>query len=119
MGKIKITSTLKSSDSVHKFEGMGIKKDNVIIYKDDVRTKIVLSDKLIIERTSDYFIKLNLKEGINLKGKYITNYGEFDICSEAEKIEIKKNSVKAIYKLSINGNYIDTFEYYLKFSIDS
>lgn len=120
MSKIKIKATLKYKDEKHIFEGYGIKKDNQIIYNDEnVQTKITIDNIICIERKSDYFIKINLKEGINLPGLYITNYGNFSLKSKALKIKYTENELEIIYKLMINEELLDTFSYNLKFSLDT
>ena len=120
MSKIKIESTLKSSNNNHIFKGKGIKRDNQIIYNDEnVQTKITLDDVITIERKADYHIKINLKKGIKLGGIYINNYGTFDFKAIATEIIQKNNELKIIYNLTLNDTLIDTFTYKLKFSLDT
>lgn len=120
MSKIKINATIKNSQNIHNFIGKGIKKEKEIIYQEDgLQTKITFKDPLTIERKEKYYLKLNLKENKTLKGIYITEYGEFQIQATAIKINVKEENINIIYKLSINENYVDTFEYNLKISIDT
>lgn len=118
--KIKIKTTLKNKEETHTFKGKAIKNKNIITYKDgSVLTKIKIDDIITIERKDEYIIILNLKKGIKLKGDYITKYGSIDVETLAKKIIKKENSLKIIYDLIINSEYIDTFTYYCEYSIDS
>lgn len=119
MSKIKIKAHLKSKNENYTYEGLAIKNNNQIIYKDkDVLTKITLEDIIKIERGKDYHLIINLKEGIKLKGSYINKYGNLDVVTYTKKI-IKKNSyIKITYDLTIEKQFVDTFEYKLEYSID-
>lgn len=120
MSKIKIETSLKNKDGIHIFKGKGIKKNNQIIYVDkNTQTKITVDNIITIERKKDYKLVLNLKKGIKLKGTYINNYGTFNIETYTEEIIKKNNEIKIIYKIKANGEYLDTFTYKLKFSIDT
>lgn len=120
MSKINIKAKLSSKDDIHIFEGKGIKNKNEIIYKDkDVSTKIILDEIISIERKADYFLKLNLKKGIKLEGEYITKYGNMKVETTLQDIKQEENKIELIYKLEINDEYVDTFEYNFEYSIDS
>ncbi len=120
MSKINIEATLKSKNEMHTFKGKGIKKDNQIIYNDkNIQTKITTGNIITIERTSDYYLKINLKKGIIKEGTYITNYGTFDLKTITTNLIKQKNELKITYKLIIAETYIDTFTYYLKFTLDT
>ena len=118
--KIKIKTKLKNKKETHIFEGSGIKNKNIITYNDNnIITKIIIEDVITIERKKDYYLKIHLKEGIKLEGKYMTNYGDIKISTYTKKIESKEKYLKIIYDLIINNEYIDTFTYNLEYSIDS
>lgn len=118
--KIKIKTKLKNKKETHIFEGSGIKSKNIITYNDNnIITKIIIEDVITIERKKDYYLKIHLKEGIKLEGKYMTNYGDIKISTYTKKIESKEKYLKIIYDLIINNEYIDTFTYNLEYSIDS
>lgn len=120
LSKVKIKTTLKSKEENHTFDGYGIKNKNIITYIDNnVITKITIDNIITIERKKQYSLKINLKESINLEGKYITKYGTFKVETYTKKIVKTKNTLKLTYDLNINGEYIDTFTYNLEYSIDS
>ena len=65
MSKIKIKAETKSKNTNHKYIGKGLKVNNKITYYDEkIKTQIILSDKIVITRESEYYIELNLKEKI-------------------------------------------------------
>ena len=126
MSKINIEATLKSKNETHTFKGKGIKKDNQIIYNDkNVQTKVTIGNEITIERKVDqadkvdYHLKINLKKGIIKEGTYITNYGTFNLKTITINLINQKNEIKNTYKLFIDETYIDTFTYYLKFTLDT
>ena len=117
---INIKASLKSKEETHIYEGRAIKNKNIITYKDEtIFTKIIIDDNITIERKGDYKLLLNIKKGIKLKGNYITKYGSFNIETYTKSIIKKENSLKIIYDLIVDGEYIDTFTYYCEYSIDS
>jgi len=118
--KVKIKSKLKNKQYTHKYNGYGIKNKNIITYNDDnTITKVIIDNIIIIERKNENFLKIYLKEGINLEGKYITKYGNLKIETYSKNIKIKENTLEIIYDLKINDEYVDTFIYNLEYSIDS
>ena len=118
--KINIKTSLKNKEETHSFKGKAIKNKNTITYKDqNILTKIKIDDIISIEREDEYKIILNLKKGIKLKGNYITKYGTVNIETLAKDIIKKEKSIKIIYDLIVNDEYIDTFTYYCEYSIDS
>lgn len=118
--KINIKASLKNKEGTHIFEGKAIKNKNIITYKDEnILTKIIIDDTITIERNGEYEIILNLKKGIKLKGSYITKYGSISIETHAKEIIKEKNTLKIIYDLAVNNEYVDTFTYYCEYSIDS
>ena len=118
--KINIKASLKNKEETHLFKGKAIKNNNTITYKDEnIITKIILDDIITIERKNEYHIILKLKKGIKLKGKYITKHGSIDIETYTKEIKDKDNSLKIIYDLIMNDEYVDTFTYYYEYSIDS
>ena len=120
MSKINIEAVLKTKNSVHKFKGKGIKRNNQIIYNDkNIQTKITLDNVIIIERNSDYNLKIKLKKYIKQKGLYITKYGTLNVETKTLKLIQKNNELEITYKLKINESYIDTFTYNLKFTLDT
>ena len=120
LSKIKIKSNLKSKNENHQYKGYGLKNKNVIIYNDsNIITKITIDNIITIERKEEYFLEINLKEGINLEGKYITKYGNLKVESYTKEIKKEKNYLKIVYDLKINNEYVDTFTYILEYSIDS
>ena len=126
MSKINIEAILKSKNETHTFKGKGIKKDNQIIYNDkNVQTKVTIGNEITIERKVDqadkvdYHLKINLKKGIIKEGTYITNYGTFNLKTITINLINQKNEFKITYKLFIDETYIDTFTYYLKFTLDT
>lgn len=120
MSKVKIISDLKSSKETHHFQGLALKRNNQIIYNDkNVQTKITIGNIITIERKADYYLKINLKKGINLKGTYITNYGNLNLSAQALTISKKTNHLETTYKLIINDTYVDTFTLNLKISLDT
>ena len=82
-------------------------------------TKIKIDDIITIERNNEYKIIINLKKGIKLKGSYTTKYGNINIETTAKEITKEKNTLKIVYDLTVNDEYIDTFSYYCEYSIDS
>lgn len=120
MSKVNISSSLKSDKENHIFKGKGIKRDNKIIYLDEnVQTIVTLDNIITIERKSDYELKLNLKNGINLKGTYKTKYGTFETKTLTKYQKQTENELEIIYQLFIDDTLIDTFTYKLKISLDT
>ena len=120
MSKINIKAKTKSKEENHEFKGKAIKNGSSISYIDgEVKTKIILDDTIKIIRIKDYLIELNFKENSILKGKYKTPFGYFDLETETLNREKSANKIKIKYKLIIDKQIIDTFEYILDFSIDS
>ena len=120
LSKIKIKASLKSKESNHTFTGYGIKNKNIITYNDsNIITKITIDNIITIERKENYILKIRLKEGINLDGKYITKYGNIKIATYTKKLTKTESTLKIIYDLNENDEYIDTFTYNLEYSIDS
>lgn len=118
--KINIKTTIKNKEEIKTFKGKAVKNNNQITYKEEnTLTKIKIDDTITIERKNEYLITLNLKKGIKLKGKYITKYGNLKLETYTKEIIKKENSLKIIYDLIINDEYIDTFTYYCEYSIDS
>ena len=118
--KINIKTTLKNNEETHTYKGKAIKNKNIITYKDEnTLTKIKIDDIIRVERKNEYKIILNLKKGIKLEGNYITKYGSIKLETLTKEIIKKENSLKIIYDLLINNEYIDTFTYYCEYSIDS
>ena len=120
MSKITIISTLKSKNEKHIFKGKGLKREKNIIYNDkEIIKNIKLTTPITIERKGEHILIINLKEGIKLQGKYQTNYGSFKVETYTKKIIETQFTLKIIYDLIINDEYIDTFEYNFEYSIDS
>lgn len=120
MSKIYIEATLKNENGTHTFKGKGIKRNNQIIYNDNnVQTKITIDDIITIERKYEYQLKINLKKGIKQTGTYITKYGIIEFETTTNKLIKKNNELEIIYKLRANEDYIDTFTYNLKFTLDT
>lgn len=118
--KINIKATLNNKKENHLFKGKAIKNKNVITYKDNnILTKIKLDDTITIKRKSEYIVLLNFKKNTKLKGSYITKYGNIKIETNTKNIIKDENSIKIIYDLIINDEYVDTFTYYCEYSIDS
>ena len=104
----------------HKYIGKGLKVNNKITYYDEkIKTQIILSDKIVIIRESEYYIELNLKEKNKLQGKYQTKYGNLNLETSNVKINQTENSLYIKYDLIIDNEFIDTFEYILNFSLDT
>lgn len=119
MSKIYIKTTLKNSNEVHTFEGMGIKDGNKITYNDNgVMTKISFDESVILERISDYYIKICFDENKQIKGIYDTKEGKFETETSICNMKIENNSIKIEYKLMINNVFIDTFIFNLQYTID-
>lgn len=120
MSKIKIKAETKSKNTNHKYIGKGLKVNNKITYYDEkIKTQIILSDKIVITRKSEYYIELNLKEKNKLQGKYQTKYGNLNLETSNVKIKQTENSLYIKYDLIIDNEFIDTFEYILNFSLDT
>ena len=120
LSKIRINAHLKSKDDNLTYNGYGIKNKNIIMYTNkNIMTKIIIDDVITLERKKDYLLKINLKEGINLEGEYITNYGTIKLETYAKEITRENNTLKLTYDLIINDEFIDTFTYNLEYSIDS
>ena len=118
--KINIKTSLKNKEGTHTFKGKAIKNKNIITYKDEnVLTKIKIEDIITIERNNEYKIIINIKKGIKLKGSYTTKYGNINIETTAKEKKKEKNTLKIVYDLTVNDEYIDTFSYYCEYSIDS
>ena len=119
MSKIYIKAILKNENEVHVFEGKGIKNKNKITYNDDgVITKLTLGENITLERTSDYSIKMGFNMNENVKGTYSTKEGIFELETKTLDIKEKKDGIKIKYNLMINKEVIQTFEFYLQYTID-
>lgn len=120
MSKIQIKAETKSKNTNHKFIGKGLKKDSRIIYYDGkIKTQIILADKIVIIRESEYYIELNLQEKNTLEGKYQTKYGNLNLKTSNVKIKQNQNCLYIKYDLLIDNEFVDTFEYILNFSLDT
>ena len=119
MSKIEIKAILKSKSDIHEFMGKGIKTGNTITYNDNgVLTKIILDDIVSLERKSDYFIKFNFKLGENLDGIYEMKEGVLSLKTVTLEMNYEKDGIKIKYSLIINNIFIDTFWFYLQYTID-
>ncbi|MBR2833474.1 MAG: DUF1934 family protein [Bacilli bacterium] len=119
MSKIEIKTILKGKNSIHEFVGKAIKKGNTIVYDDSgVLTKIVIDEVVSLERKKDYYIMFNFKNGECLAGKYQTNEGDLSLKIETLDLDLQKDGIKIKYNLIINNVFIDTFWFYLQYTID-
>ena len=120
MSKIKIKAILKNKNEKHVFSGKGIKRQNTITYNDNnIMTKITIKDTVFIERKKDYHLKLGFNINENVKGTYITKEGKLETETKTLNLKVEKNSIKIKYNLMINNVFVDTFEFNLKYSIDT
>ena len=118
MNKIWIDTQLKSSDTTHRYQGMGLKKGNIITYDDnEFKTKITFDNDIILERKGPTTLKLCFKEKEGL-GIYITEAGELETKTKITDISRDEQSFKIKYKLFINDLFIDNFEFIFKYTID-
>ena len=118
ISKVGIKSILKSSSDLHQYIGKGIKNSKGIIYFDDfIKTVVSISDKVVIERIGEDYLRLEFKEGMN-KGEYLTNEGSLPVTTYTHLLKISDNSLEIKYDLFIDEHLIDTFLYILEYSID-
>ena len=101
--KVKIDATLKENDNItHKVDCAGIKKDDVIIYKNDgVDTKIFLKNNnvKVIRRSNEYEICLDFS---NEKATYKLEKENhiMDLQLTSKEIIIEEGLVKIKYNLN-------------------
>lgn len=120
MTKINIKTKIENSNETKIYEGSAIKNRNTLTYKDNnVITKIIDDEIITIERKAEYEIIMKLKEGKIIKGSYNTKYGNIKLETKAKEIIRTDKSLKIVYDLFINNEYVDTFTYYYEYSIDS
>ncbi len=120
MSKIKVKSILKSSDSMHVFEGKGIKKGNKIIYNDnEIMTTITLGNEVYLERKKDYLLKIGFCTYNFLKGTYIIPEGNLEVETVTRELKQREGELKVVYLIKINNELIREFELNLYYSIDS
>ena len=70
-------------------------------------------------RNQNIPLKIKLKQGINLKGEYTTKYGSLGTTTFTHHVYKDANSLNITYDLYIDEKFIDTFDYNLKYSIDT
>lgn len=122
MSKIKINSKIFGKESEeYKISVNGIKKDNIITYKDDnALVNIELSDAAIsIKRENNEMTQtLKFEEKKENKTNYFIKEFNMDITliTKTKKLLIEKNSIKIEYELYMNEEYSDTFTYTLEWS---
>lgn len=120
MAKVIIKYKISSKkENVIKDKTKGIKKDNIITYKEDETTVSILLEKGIIsiERENDK-MHLNLKFEENKS--YVTDYlikdlgFNFKVDTRTKKLMISENKISILYELYINGEYSDSFNFNLE-----
>lgn len=120
MSKINIEMCLKSSEEVYKYKGKGLKRNNKLIFNDNnVKTIITLDKTIYLERIHDYSIKLGFCINKKIHTTYNTQEGIFNIYTDTNYIKTKENTINIRYKEYINKIFIDEFELFLKFGIDT
>lgn len=120
MAKVIIKYKISSKkENVIKDKTKGIKKDNIITYKEDETIVSILLEKGIIsiERENDK-MHLNLKFEENKS--YVTDYlikdlgFNFKVDTRTKKLMISENKISVLYELYINGEYSDSFNFNLE-----
>lgn len=120
MAKVIIKYKISSKkENVIKDKTKGIKKDNIITYKEDETIVSILLEKGIIsiERENDK-MHLNLKFEENKS--YVTDYlikdlgFNFKADTRTKKLMISENKISILYELYINGEYSDSFNFNLE-----
>lgn len=120
MAKVIIKYKISSKkENVIKDKTKGIKKDNIITYKEDETIVSILLEKGIIsiERENDK-MHLNLKFEENKS--YVTDYlikdlgFNFKVDTRTKKLMISENKISILYELYINGEYSDSFNFNLE-----
>ncbi|MCI9110747.1 MAG: DUF1934 domain-containing protein [Bacilli bacterium] len=120
MSKIKIKSVIKSKETVHIFEGKGIKQNNKITYNDNgILTTLTLGDTIYLERKKDYYMRLGFCINKNIKGTYIIPEGQILIETTTKSIKQEENSIIIRYFLNIDNAEKNEFELNLQYSIDT
>ncbi len=115
MSKIKINATTKNKEEKTSHEGLGIKKENEIIYYENkTKTKIKIDNIIEIERKEEYYIKIILEKGIKKEGKYITKYGNIKLETLLKEVKQNEKELEIIYDLYLDSEYVDTICYNLK-----
>lgn len=109
MSKVLIKSKL-TGDNVNTFEGMGIyNKNELVFFENGVKNKIkIFSNKIIIERESDYFLYLEFEQNKKTKG-YILTQVRADIDIFTSLLKINENSIYIEYKIFNNFSYLIEF----------
>lgn len=115
MGKVKINATTKNKEGKTNHEGLGLKKENEIIYYENkIKTKIKIDNIIEIERKEEYYIKIILEKGIKKEGIYITKYGNIKLETLLKEIKQNEKELEIIYDLYLDSEYVDTICYNLK-----
>jgi len=122
MSKIRINSTLINLTEKEKtiYEGLGIKNNNKIQYKDNnIIVTLDLKDEIILKRKSkEYEIIMKFKENTS-KGIY--NIFEFNSNIPLEivtkKIIKEENKISIEYKLYIDKQLIGDYIYELSYEV--
>ncbi len=120
MKKVNIKSKLISEEETL-FSGKGILKNNeLIFYENKIKNKIkILKDKIIIERISDYSLKMEFIMGKMTKGTYTMYDQNLYLDIFTSKLNTGENSVFIEYNLLINTNEKINFIYNIEYTIDS
>lgn len=120
MKKVIIESKLSSEEDTL-FSGKGILKGNeLIFYEDKVKTKIkFLDEKVIIERSKDYFIKMQFIRSKKSYATYTMGDKNFYLEIFTKKLEIGFGRLLINYDLTLSDNEKINFVYNVKYSIDS
>lgn len=120
MSKIKIKTVLKSTETIHEYNGFGIFNGNKITYIDNnIKTSIVLDDIISLTRNSDYQINLNFKLKETLEGYYQNSYGKINFKVKTKYLKNIDNLLEIHYSLFHEDNKISDFEFILEYSIDT
>lgn len=116
MAKIKLQFTLKNNTEKekHHCETTGILKENKILFQEnDIMVTILIKEnKVEMKRNhEEYSLYIPLQKGINEEGYYnVYKVSKMNIKTKTETLKITKNSIKSIYDLYINEQFIGNFK---------
>lgn len=82
-----------------------LKNSEIIFYDNKVKNRIkVMENKVIVERTLDYFLKLEFIMGKMTKGTYTIGDVGYEIEIFTKELKIRKNEILIIYYLMGDKN---------------
>ena len=115
LAKIRINYDLKTNDETIKKEILGIKNNNVIVFKDDeyIVNIQVLDNKIIMKRENNEVI-LEIHLGIVNKCTYFLKQYKSNLELDIKLIELKINDLNVYFKYELND---ELKEFNLKYEV--